>query len=100
LATRGQAARGGIDAQRSDDAHALADRHAERGMKTAAADQQDGGVVERVAFGQLGHDIAFCPERARPAEHGRVQRPQPQAGGDPGDQLIDRVVFGDRQGMG
>ena len=67
-----------IDAERADHAHALADRDAQRRMMAAAADQQHGRIVERIAGRQFGHDVALVLERLGAAEHGRMQRAQPQ----------------------
>ena len=89
-----------IDAERAHHAHPLADRDAERRMVAAAADQQHGRVVERIAGRQLGDDVALVLERLRAAEHGRVQGAQPQRRRDARDQLLDRRVIGDRQRAG
>ncbi len=59
----------------------------------AAAGQQHGRVVERIAVRQLGDDVALGLERLRAAEHGRVQRAHaaaPRASAR--DQLCDRRV--------
>ena len=92
-----EATLGGVDAQRADQPHPLADRDAQRRMMAPAADQQHGGVVERIAGGQFRDDVALVLERLRPAEHGRVQGPQPLRGNHPGDQPFDRCVLGNRQ---
>ena len=73
-----ETARAMIDAERADHAHALADRDAQRRMVAAAADQQHGGVVERIAGRQLGHDVALVLERLGAAKNGGMQCAQPQ----------------------
>ena len=72
----------------------------ERRMQAAAADHQHGGVLERIAGRQLGDDVALGHERAGAAQHGRVQRAQPQRRREPRDQPLDRRIFGDRQRIG
>ena len=52
-----------IDAERAHHAHALADRDAQRRMMAAAADQQHGRIVERIAGRQFGDDVALVLER-------------------------------------
>ena len=89
-----------IDAERADHAHALADRDAQRRMMAAAADQQHGRVVERIAGRQFGDDVALVLERLGAAKHGGVQRAQPQRADDARDQLLGRRVVGDRQRVG
>ncbi len=44
--------RRGLDAERADDAHPLAERHRERGIGGATADQQHGGVARGIGIGQ------------------------------------------------
>jgi hypothetical protein len=85
-----------IDAERADHPHALADRDAQRRMVPAAADQQHGCVIQRIAGRQLGYDVAFVLERLGAAKNGGMQCAQPQRAHDAGDQLLGRRVIGDR----
>ena len=89
-----------LDAERAHHAHALADGDAQGGMMAAAADQQNGGVVERIAGGKLGHDVAFLAERFGASDHGGMERAKPKPRGDAGEQLLNRRVVGNRHGVG
>ncbi len=59
-----EAARRLVDAECAHDTDTLANRDAEHRINRPAADHEHGCVIERVAFGKLGHDVALGLECA------------------------------------
>ena len=66
----------GLDAERADDAHLLAERNGERGVGCAAPDQQRRRIVQRIGVGKDGASIVA--RIIEPAKHGRMQCPHPE----------------------
>ncbi len=87
----------GLDAERADDAHLLAERDRQRGVGCAAADQQRGRVMQGIGVGQNGVGMSGV---VQPAQHGRVQRPHPQRRvGARGQARERRIGAVERQGI-
>ncbi len=79
----------GLDAQRADQAHALAKCDRQRRIGRAAANQKHGRIVERIAYRQL------CLRQIGvmlPPQHGGMQRAHPQRGVEPGDKTFRFAV--------
>jgi hypothetical protein len=81
--SRALRARAALDAERADQADALADGDRELRIGAAAAGDQHGRFFERIGIRQLGHSLAASDERLHPAQHGVVQRADAQGGAEP-----------------
>ena len=90
-------ARGGLDAERPDDADPLADRDGQRRVAAPASRHQHGGVVERIGVGQQRHVGAVVAQGVDAAQHRRVQGAHAQRRSEPGDDLLVGGAGADRQ---
>ena len=81
---------GGLHAERAHHLYPLAHRHAELGVERAAAGDQHGRVVERVADWQRRQPSVMGGEGLDAAENGRMQGAHPHGRLQSRDQPLDR----------
>jgi len=87
-----EGARRALDAERADQADALAERDRERRKAAAAADQEHGCVVKRIARRQFRGQFATRGERRGAAKHRGVQRTYSEKACEPAIDPFGRCV--------
>ena len=90
-------ARGGLDAERADEADALADRDRQRRIGAAASDAQHGRVVEQVVRTADGSVTLAARRCARAAARSRAAMRTRSAERSRATSRLERLVGGDRQ---
>jgi hypothetical protein len=81
---------GSLHAECADHVDALADGHAERRIERSAADDQHGGVLQRIDDRQRRQLAAMRSEHLDAPQYGRVQRAHAQRRAQPCNQPLER----------